>query len=81
MNDVVCVNDESVSTRRYAREISENAADNGANALDLSRVEFVSRSVADELLHQAEQRNLELRNADGEVAAVLAAVRGDAPVA
>ncbi|MEZ3115242.1 hypothetical protein RYH80_04815 [Halobaculum sp. MBLA0147] len=81
MTEVVSVDDDSVSTRRYAREIAEDAAANGADALDLTGVEFVSRSVADELLHQSERRNLELRHAEGEVAEMLNAVRGDTATA
>lgn len=81
MAKVVSVEKQNLSTRRYARNVVEEAADDSADALDLAGVEFVSRSVADELLHQSESRDLELRNAEGEVAAMLDAVRGDTPTA
>lgn len=81
MTKVVSVNDDNLSTRRYARRIAEEAADDGADALDLAGVKFVSRSVADELLHQSERRDLELRHAEGDVAAMLDAVGGDTPTA
>lgn len=77
MSKVMRIDDESVSTRRYAKELAKRVDHDGADALDLSGVEFISRSVADELLHQSERREFELRNAESEVAAMLDAVSGD----
>lgn len=81
MPEVVSIDTETMSTRRRARQIAVEAAEEGANALDLHGVTFVSRSVADELVHQSEERGLELRRAEGDVATMLDVVRGDAATA
>lgn len=66
---------ESINTRRKAEEISRQARKNGHSTLDLSNVEFVSRSVADELIHQSEKHSLELAGLSGDVESMIEIVR------
>lgn len=81
MTDTIKIDETSLSTRRYARGIVESAVEEGADALDLGRVEFISRSVADELVHQSSEHDIEIRFAEGDVRAMLDAVRGEPPTA
>lgn len=80
MNDTLKIKAESVTTRSRARDIAEEAASEGYQSIDFSTVEFVSRSVADEFVHQAEEHNLELRTQSGPVDRMFKAVREQNPV-
>lgn len=77
MPSELSVEQATISTRRRARQIAAEAEHTDAGALNLGSVEFVSRSVADELVHQSEKRSLELRGLDGDVATMIDAVRDD----
>jgi hypothetical protein len=72
-----CVEKTVVSTRRQARRIAVEADQSGVSTLDFSPVDFVSRSAADEFVHQSEKRSLELRGLGGDVATMIDAVRDD----
>lgn len=50
------------------------AVSEGYEVLDLTSVEFVSRSVADELVHQSETNSLDIRNPQDSVAMMIEAV-------
>jgi EAL domain-containing protein (putative c-di-GMP-specific phosphodiesterase class I) len=50
----------SLSTREKAKQMARKAERNGREAINLSDVEFVSRSFADELVKQAEERGLDI---------------------
>lgn len=71
---------DSLITRNRAQEIAEEAIEGDYSALDLSNVEFISRSVADELLHYHKEHDLGLNNVQEDVDEMLSAVDG-APVA
>lgn len=64
----------SLSTRDKAKEIAREAEQRG-QPIDLSDVEFVSRSFADEIIKQAEKRGLKIVGATGDVEKMLAVVR------
>lgn len=65
----------SLSTRDKAKKIAREAERKGRGEIDLTGVEFVSRSFADELIKQADERDLEIVGVDDEVAKMLDVVR------
>lgn len=81
MNDNIKIKETSINTRRRAKTIAENAIENGYDAVDLSNVEFVSRSVADEFVHQAEEKDLEIVGQEGDVEKMFNVVLGRSAVA
>src|SRR5699024_7844975 len=74
---VFVVPDESLIARRYARRMLDSACPSRYSAIDLSRVEFVSRSVADELVRHARRYSIELVGHAGDVTAMIDAIEGD----
>ena len=80
MTDTLKIKAESVTTRSRARDIAEHAASEGYQSIDFATVEFVSRSVADEFVHQAEKHNLELQTYSGPVTQMIDAVQKKNPV-
>lgn len=65
----------SLSTRKKAKEIAREAEREGRQKIDLTGVEFISRSFADEIVQQAEERGLQIVGAEGDVARMLDVVR------
>jgi anti-anti-sigma regulatory factor len=76
MNDVFRVDETTITTRRRARELAAEADSRDVAAIDLGDVEFVSRSVADELVHQAREHSFDLHGAEADVATMIDAIRG-----
>ena len=60
--DVLKIESSTLSTRSRARELVERANQVGCEAIDLGKVEFMSRSFTDELLCLREQEKIELIN-------------------
>lgn len=54
------INKNSISTRKKAEEIAKEAESCGHDVINLQNVEFISRSFADELVKQAELRDLKI---------------------
>lgn len=73
--DAWVVEEESIHTRRRARNIVESASDQGYSAIDISRVEFIGRSVADELIQGSIEHDLDLIKPTDEVEQMLDIVR------
>lgn len=65
----------TVGTRREARELVSKAQENGVNVIDMEGVEFISRSVADELLYHRREAGIEISGATGEVKKMLDVVK------
>lgn len=65
----------SLSTRKKAKEIARDAERQGMQEIDLTGVEFVSRSFADEIVKQADERGLKIVGADEDVERMLDVVR------
>ena len=80
MNASFTIDTESITTRRRAEAIAESAVSEGFHALDFSQVEFVSRSVADEFIHQASCHDLDLRGRTGDVTQMFEMVEGRNPI-
>jgi anti-anti-sigma regulatory factor len=76
MSAVYEIQDAAIHTRRRAEQIAEEAKDCNCTEIDLSGVEFVSRSVADELFHQSEEYDLQLVGLQEEVRKMVQAVSG-----
>jgi hypothetical protein len=68
------VEESTIVTRRRAERLAEEAISNHCSVLNLASVGFVSRSVADELVHQREQNGLELRELTGDVEVMVNAI-------
>lgn len=64
----------ALSTREKAREIARRA-ELDEEPIDLSGVEFIGSSFADELVDQAEDRNLDIVGANDDVEQMLSVVR------
>lgn len=60
-----------LSTRQKARELARAAEQAEQTRIDLSNVEFVTRTLTAEISRQAEDRGLELIGAEGDVARML----------
>ena len=73
--DAWVVEEESIHTRRRARDIIESASGQGYSAIDISNLEFISRSVADELIQGSIEHDLDLINPSDEVEQMLDIVR------
>lgn len=67
MSEPYVVNQDAISTRNRAKSIARKVTHGNHDQLDLSEVEFVSRSVADELVKQSESSGFELKGMDGDV--------------
>lgn len=78
MVDELKIQSETISTRSRAVELAQTARSKGFSVIDLSEVEFISRSVADELVHQTEKNDLELCGLHGDVKAMVDIVQGSA---
>lgn len=76
MSDVLRIEAETITTRRRARQLAIEAVDRDLRGLDLGNAEFVSRPVADELVHQADEHALDRRGADGPVASMIEVIDG-----
>lgn len=81
MGLALSVDSSSIVTRSYARELAIEAHEDHESVLDLTNVEFVSRSVADELLSQRERLDLEFRGLDDEAGEMIDAVADSRAVA
>lgn len=69
------VEDEIIVTRNRAREIINEAVEEGAAEIDLSNVENISRSVADELVYSCNEYNLSLNSATPQAKNMIKAVK------
>lgn len=76
MSDPYVVDSESIITRNRARVIAREARQLGARQVDLSSVRFISRSVADELVHQSDEHGLIYTRLSPEVEQMMSAVGG-----
>ena len=65
MKNVMTVNDETLSTRQKAKQLVQEAHKSDCAALDLTNVEFMTRSVADELRYYEDHDQIELRGLRG----------------
>lgn len=75
MSQEYIVRGSSINTRQQASSIVEQAVNSGCKAIDLTNVEFVSRSSADELSVLADEYDLELRGASGDVEKMFEVIR------
>lgn len=75
MSDSLKIHQDAVSTRNKARSISEEVTDGGHESLDLSNVEFISRSVADEFVQQSQSKDFDLVGAEDDVADMIEIVK------
>jgi len=64
----------SLSTREKAKQMARETEREGREAIDLEDVEFVSRSFADELVKQADERGLDVVGGARDVRATLEVV-------
>jgi anti-anti-sigma regulatory factor len=76
MSAALRVDKKTISTRAAAKEILEEAQEEGHDTVDLSKVESISQSVADEFLTSAQTAGLKLSGLQGEVKKVILAVAG-----
>lgn len=60
MNDRLKVDGISINTRRRVEQLVEEAQREGHSTIDLSEVEFMSRSVADEFVHHKIESDIQL---------------------
>ena len=65
------------TTRNRAIEIARNAEQKGSDVIELTDVAFISRAFADEIVKQADQRNLELIGSNNDVRKMIAIAKGD----
>lgn len=65
MTRAMAVNEKTLSTRQKAEKLVKEAQQNHCGALDLTSVEFITRSVADELRYFEDQGEIELRGLHG----------------
>lgn len=72
--DKVEIKADTITTRRKAAQVVEEATDSGASVIDLSEVEFISRSAADEFLAVATD-DIEIVGAKDDVKRMLDAVK------
>lgn len=66
MTHGMVVTEETLSTRQKATQLVRDAHSQGYETLDLSNVEFMTRSVADELRYYADNGEIELSGLQGE---------------
>ena len=76
MTRIYTVRESSLTTRRAIANLVEEVLEAGYDVIDLSEVEFISRSVADELVFQSEVRDIKLQGLSGDVKKMIAAVDG-----
>jgi hypothetical protein len=57
----------ALHTRKYAQEMMEQADREGYPSVDLSNLNFISRSVGDELIYRSKMYGIPLENAQGDV--------------
>lgn len=81
MNGVLQVQETTINTRRRAEEIVTEARERDCTTIDLQNVEFISRSVADELVHQVESTDVELVGLSGDVKIMYEVVAGPGSLA
>lgn len=74
MSDALVVERDSIHLRRHATAIMDKAKSEGYRSVSLANVEFVSRSVADELIHLSEEYDIDLEYLDGDVGEMVEAV-------
>jgi len=74
------VEESSIITRRQAEQFADEARANGCSALDLSKVDSVSRSVADELVHQTTDSELKLTGLTGDVRKMVEIISDSSPL-
>jgi anti-anti-sigma regulatory factor len=75
MSDVIKVKEASIDTRRRVERLVGRAHSNDCSTIDLSNVEFVSRSVADEIVHQMDREMVHFEGINGDVAKMVDIVR------
>lgn len=71
MSNKYVISEDSIITRRYAKRIADEARTKDCSAIDLSNVESISRSVADELVHQTNDSDLRLTGMSGDVRKII----------
>lgn len=67
MSEKYVVEESSIITRRRAGQLVSDARESECSAIDLSNVDSISRSVADELVHQTMDSELALMGLTGDV--------------
>ena len=65
MKNVMTVDEETLSTRQKAKRLVKKAHESDCSVLDLTNVEFMTRSVADELRYYEDQDQIRLRGLRG----------------
>lgn len=75
MSDEIQVQEASINTRRHVERLVGKAHSQGCSTIDLSNVEFVSRSVADEIVHQMEREMVEFEGLEGDVAEMVQLIK------
>lgn len=81
MTNKMVVAEETLSTRHKAEQLVRDAHAQGCDALDLARVEFMTRSVADELRYFEARDEIELVNLTGDAEEMYELVRAAATTA
>lgn len=79
MSDVIEVKEASINTRRHVERLVGKAHSKGCSTIDLSNVEFVSRSVADEIVHQRERDMVDFEGLEGDVAKMVSIIEDKQP--
>lgn len=67
MSQKYIVRDSAINTRKQAQSIVDAATEQDCRKLDLSKVEFISRSSADELRVLAENEGMSIIGTSGDV--------------
>lgn len=76
MEHIIVVEEETLTTRQRAEFLVQTARENDCSVLDLSRVEFMSRSVADEFRYHQEKGAIELVGLSGSAKEMFDIVNG-----
>lgn len=77
MGEVLQVEKGEIHTRNMIGRLVEEAKQNDLSEIDVSNVEFVSRSVADEIVHQMDEHQVEFRGMSGDVKKMVEIVKQD----
>lgn len=81
MTKVLAVQEDTLTTRQKAEQLVKEARDENCEALDLTGVEFMTRSVADELRYFQERGEIELRGLRGSAKEIYEVVSGQETIA
>jgi hypothetical protein len=76
MTDTLVVDETTLSTRQRAERLVQEAHENGCSTLDLTSVEFITRSVADEFRYFRERGEIEFTGLNGAAKEVYDVVSG-----